>query len=383
MSKPTKFLVLAVALLALSSSFALAQDSIILNDGIVNSFFFGGGSNHITMTMPSFNCSGGNCFLATAGATATGDLAGSGTYAITAPALVPVAGGFEGPFSLTVQADGSSIVVQTNPITFTYTSPQGDLTGNMTFTTVSKTTMFNSTMLGTFTATGGSFAPFFPNGAAVSIDLGLPFPLQLFPLTHHAFTAVEFQSGSLIANAVNGCQQTLSRYRGGLPQVFSPDLTAFFTQTNNPSQIPCSPGSPCGSIDVAAGTGSFAGDLVVTVNLAGGLGLQADRMGFSSDVLSGFSLVCFNFDSSCNSGVGGASLGGSMQEDGFGRFPNTLSTGLNGGSGCAPDGTGCKSVFTAVISNSNGPLQESDFNSYVAAHVANGVCTGYIATPRN
>jgi hypothetical protein len=385
MPKLTRFLGLAIALLALSSCIALAQDSLILNDGIVNSFFFGGGSNHITMTMPSFNCSAGTCFLASAGATGTGDLAGNGTYAITAPGTIPVQGGFAGPFSLTVQADGSSVVVQTAPIAFTYTSAQGDLTGTMTFTSVSKTTMINSTMLGTFQATGGSFASFFPNGAAVSIDLGITFPLQLFPTTHHAFAAVEFQSGSLVANSVNGCQPTnqLRRYRQGLPQVFSPDLAAFFTQTNNPSQIPCSPGTPCGSIDVAEGSGGFTGDLVVTVNVGGVEGLQVDRMGFNSDVHSGFSLVCFNFDSSCSSGVGGASLGGSQQEDGFGRFANTLLTGLNGGSGCSPDGTGCQGLFTAVIGNSNGPLHESDFSSYVAAHVANGVCTGYIATPRN
>jgi hypothetical protein len=159
-------------------------------------------------------------------------------------------------------------------------------------------------------------------------------------------------------------------------------LVAFFTQTNNPSQIPCSPSTPCGSIDVELGTGGFSGDLVVTVQVGNVEGLQADRMGFNSDLSSGFSLACFNFGSSCSSGVGGASLGGSMQEDGFGRFQNTLFTGLNGGSGCSPDGTGCQGEFTAVISNSNGPLQVSDFSGYVAAHVANGVCTGYIATPR-
>lgn len=383
MRKLTSLFVLGVALLALGGM-ALAQDELDLQDGIANNFFFGGGSNHISLTMASFNCSGGTCTLAEAGATGLGNLASSGSYSITAPAGAPVAGGFAGPFSLTVQADGSSIVNQTSPITFTYTSPQGTLTGLMTFTTISKTTNLNSTMMGSFQATGGTFAQFFPGGGAVSITLGLTFPLQLFPTTHHAFSALEFENGTIIANS-GGCQQTLSqlkKYRNGLPQVFTPDLTAFFTQSNNPTQIPCSPGSPCGSIDVAAGTGGFDGNLVVTVNVAGVLGLQIDRMGFNSDIHSGFSLACFNFDSSCSSGVGGATLGGAKQEDGFGTFANTLYTGLNGGSGCAPDGTGCQSVFTAVIANSNGPLQESNFNPYVAAHVANGVCTGYIATPR-
>ena len=189
----------------------------------------------------------------------------------------------------------------------------------MTFTTVSKTTSLSSTMMGSLQATGGSFAQFFAGGGAVSITLGLVFPLQLFPITHHAFSAVEFENGTIIANS-GGCQQTLSqlkKYKNGLPQVVTPDLTAFFTQTNNPSQIPCSPGTPCGSIDVAEGSGSFAGNLVVTVNVSGIEGLQVDRMGFNSDLHSGFSLACFNFDSSCGSGVGSASLGGSKQEDGL------------------------------------------------------------------
>jgi len=385
MRKLIAFAVSVSAVLAVCGGTALSQDQINLNDGIVNSFFFGGGSNHIAMTMPTFNCSGGTCALAQAGATGTGDLAGSGNYSITAPGTIPVAGGFAGPFSLTAQPDGSSVVVQTAPITFNYTSPQGTLTGLITFTTVSKTTGFNSTMMGTLQVNGGTFAQFFPNGAAVSISLGITgLPLQLFPTVMHAFSPVEFQSGTVVANAACQGMSQLRRYQNGLPQLFSPDLMAFFTQTNNPSQIPCTAGNPCGSLDVATGSGTFAGDLVVTVQLGGpGQPFQVDRMGFNSDMPSGFSLACFNFGTGCSSGVGSASLGGSMQEDGFGRFQNTLSTGLHGGSGCSPDGTGCQNLFTFVIGNSNGPLQQSDFNSYVAAHIANGSCSGFVATPRN
>ena len=122
----------------------------------------------------------------------------------------------------------------------------------------------------------------------------------------------------------------------------------------------------------------------MTVQLSGvGLPFQFDRMGFNSDINSGFSLECFAFAASCSSGLGGAALGGSMQEDGFGRFAHTLTTGLSGGSGCSPDGTGCKNLFTFVIGNSNGALQLSDFNTYVAGHIANGACSGFIATPRD
>ena len=100
-----------VALLAFGSATQVfAQDQLILSDGIANSFFFGGGSTHITLTMPTFNCSGGTCVLAQSTATGTGDLAGSGNYLITAPGTIPVPGGFAGPFSLTVLPDGSSVV---------------------------------------------------------------------------------------------------------------------------------------------------------------------------------------------------------------------------------------------------------------------------------
>jgi hypothetical protein len=162
----------------------------------------------------------------------------------------------------------------------------------------------------------------------------------------HAFAAVEFQNGTIVANSTNGCQpldMKVNYQNFSQPSLY--DLIAPFTQTNNPSQIGCSTSAPCGSIEVALGAGSFSGDLVVTVQLSGvGAPFQVDRMGFNSYVSSSLSLQCFSFSSSCSSGVGGASLSGSKQEDGFGRFQSTLDTGLNGGSGCSPDGTGCQNL---------------------------------------
>jgi len=379
------FVSLALLLALVAVTPALAQDQINLSDGIVNSFLIGGGSNHISVVMPTMNCSGNTCILAAANANGTGDLAGSGTYSITAPATTPVQGGFAGPFSFTVQADGSSAVTQTAPITFTYTSNAGTLTGLLTFTHASPTVGITSTMTGTFQATGGSYAQFFPSGGAVTITLGVTFPLQLFPVTMHAFAALEFQNGTIVANAAGGCTTLpLHVNYNQERQVSLFDLIAPFTQTNNPSQIGCSPTTPCGTIDVALGSGAFNGDLVATVQLSGaGLGFQIDRLGFNSDVSPALTLQCFSFSASCSSGLGGASLGGSQQEDGFGRFSSTLFTGLNGGSGCSPDGTGCATEYTFVLSDSNRALTLSDFGSYVAAHIANGVCTGYMATTNN
>ena len=162
------------------------------------------------------------------------------------------------------------------------------------------------------------------------------------------------------------------------------DNIAYFTQTNDSGALPCSASTPCGSIDIGLGSGSFSGDLVITVQLSGpGQNFQFDRMGFNSDIGSGLFLDCFNFGSSCASGVGGATLGGAKQEGGFGSFDYTLYTGLSGGSRCSPNGTGCHNLFTFVISDSNGSLTLSDFNSFVAGHAANGQNSGFIATLRD
>ena len=393
----TIFVVSLVAFLALGTvAPARAQDQLNLNDGINGVHFNGTGTTTINMLIPSSYCSGGICYVANGTASGTGNLASNGTYTVTSPAITPVMGGWVGPFSLTVQADGSSVVNQTEDMQFTYTSPQGTLTGLLSFPTVSATNgQLQSTMPGTLVVTGGTFAQYFPNGANVNITWGLTFPLQkLWQI--HGFATAEFLNGTIIPAQVGACQPVLQswknqlpvrQYREGLPRVFvsSPDdLVASFTQTNNPNQIPCTSGTPCGSLDVALGTGGFSGDLVVTVQLSGvGGAFQFDRLGFNSDISSGLFLDCFNFGSSCSSGVGDAMLGGAKQEDGFGSFQNTLYTGLHGGSGCSPDGTGCQNLFTFVVGDSNGPLQLSDFNPYVAGHIANGVCSGFIATPNN
>lgn len=39
------------------------------------------------------------------------------------------------------------------------------------------------------------------------------------------------------------------------------DSVAYFTKTNDSGVLPCSSVNPCGSIDIALGTGSFSGDL--------------------------------------------------------------------------------------------------------------------------
>jgi hypothetical protein len=182
---------------------ALAQDQINLNDGIINFHFNGAGTTKITMLIPAQYCSGGTCQLANGTASGTGDLQSSGTYIVSAPATnCDSNGNCDGPFYLTVNADGSSTVTQTEPIQFTYTSQQGTLTGLLEFSTVSATNShLQSTMLGTLTVTGGTFASYFPAGGNVNIVLGLTFPLQILWKVH-GFSAAEFLNGTISPTAV-------------------------------------------------------------------------------------------------------------------------------------------------------------------------------------
>lgn len=169
---------------------ALAQDQITLGDGLNNSHFNGNVNPVVTMLIPSIYCNGGVCSMAAAGASGSGHVQSNGNYMISSPS--------NAPFYLTHNPDDSFTITQTNPINFTYTSPQGTLTGLLWFASISKTnSQLHSTMIGTMTAPGGTFAPYFPNGGHVTIDVGLTFPLQILWQVH-GFSAVEFQSGTIV-----------------------------------------------------------------------------------------------------------------------------------------------------------------------------------------
>ena len=180
-------LLLASALLIFASP-AFAQDQINLGDGLFNSHFNGNGTPTITLLIPSIDCSGGLCYLANGSANGTGHLSSNGTYAFASSS--------NAPFFLVENGDGSATVNQTSPITFSYTSAQGTLTGQIWFKTIGTTTGFLSNAAATLTSPGGSYAPFFPNGGHVNLVLGLTFPLQTL-WGVHGFSTVEFQSGTV------------------------------------------------------------------------------------------------------------------------------------------------------------------------------------------
>ncbi len=177
---------------------ALAQDQLNLADGLNSVHFNGAGSTHISMLIPAPYCSGGTCIIAQGAANGTGNLQSSGTYTVSSPATGCDPSGCPGPLYLTVNADGSSTVTQTEQIAFSYTSPDGTLTGLLDFTSVSATdNNLKSTMVGTLTVTGGTFAQYFPNGGNVNITLGLTFPLQIL-WKFHGFSGSEFYSGTIV-----------------------------------------------------------------------------------------------------------------------------------------------------------------------------------------
>ncbi len=149
---------------------------------------------------------------------------------------------------------------------------------------------------------------------------------------------------------------------------------AVFTQSNT-NLIPCSISNPCGTVSASQGTGVFAGDLIITVQLSGPAGdFQLDRFGFDSDLP--LTLECFAFTSYCTMGqFNGASLGDGKQFDGFGWFDYDLETGLHGGSDC------CKTLFTFAIGETGGgTLTLADLGDDFAGHAANPSASGFIAT---
>ena len=217
-----KLLLLLGAVLLVLALPLFAQDQLNLNDGGLNNILFGAGSRHISLTMEPQNCpgfpSGSICNFASSTANGTGRLNSNGTYVISTAATgcstsPPV--GCAGPFSLTVNADGSSTVQQTAPIQFIYTSPEGTLEGLLQFTSVTATnSQLDSTMVGTFTATGGSFASDFPSGGNVSLVLGLTFPLQTLWMIH-GFDTVQIQSGTIVpATACTAQSSNSSNFNG-------------------------------------------------------------------------------------------------------------------------------------------------------------------------
>jgi hypothetical protein len=185
--------VIAILLFGMTMTLA-AQDQINLGDGLLNSHFNGNKTPVVTLLIPSTNCTGGFCYFANGSANGTGHLASNGSYQVYSTS--------NSPFFLTHNSDDSFTVTQTSPINFSYTSPQGTLTGLLSMASVSSTSfnpIYNlptSTITAVLTSAGGSFASYFSNGGNATIVVGLTFALQTLWQVN-GFSTVEFQGGTI------------------------------------------------------------------------------------------------------------------------------------------------------------------------------------------
>jgi hypothetical protein len=186
----------------------LPKGALNLGDGMKNFHFNGTGTDQITVLIPPQYCNSGVCTMARGNANGTEDLQSSGTYIVSTLS--------NAPFSLTADADGSFMVNQTAQIQLSYTSPQGMLTGTLQLATVLGG-QGSASLEGTFTATGGTFAQFFPAGGDLDITLGLTGSLESL-VDHNGFLAAEFENGAVVP--VAACMKTDENLaQGGLPKM--------------------------------------------------------------------------------------------------------------------------------------------------------------------
>jgi hypothetical protein len=169
---------------------ACAQDELDLGGSLINFHFQGIGGNQIEVVIPSQYCTGSTCNLATGNAMGTGDLQSSGSYTVSSAS--------NAPFYLTANSDGTFAVTQTSEIQLDYTSPQGTLTGLFQLTSIAATDQNGeSTVVGVFTATSGTFAQYFPNGGDLAVELGLTGSLASL-VGHNGFVSAEFQTATIV-----------------------------------------------------------------------------------------------------------------------------------------------------------------------------------------
>jgi hypothetical protein len=188
--KAAVFLVVITVLLMGTTLTLAAQDQLTLGDGDLNAHFNGNETALVSLVIPATDCSGGECYLANGSASGTGRLQSSGTYTIYSPSSAP--------FLLTHNSNGSFTITQTSNLYFTYSSQAGNLTGLLWFASDAPTSnQLVSTITGTLTSPGGSFARYFSDGGKVSITMQVTFPLDTL-YTVNGFAAAEFESGTVV-----------------------------------------------------------------------------------------------------------------------------------------------------------------------------------------
>jgi len=186
--------VIATILLGMNLAFANngQNDQINLGDGLKNSHFTGNSTAVITYLIPAIDCdSNNNCYIANGSASGTGHLQGSGSYQVYTTNSTS-------PFFITARNDGSFRFTQNATIYFNYSSQNGNLTGQLWFSTLIPTNnQLIYTLNATLTSPGGSYARYFSDGGNVTISVQVTFPLGILT-TVNGFATAEFQTGTVV-----------------------------------------------------------------------------------------------------------------------------------------------------------------------------------------
>jgi hypothetical protein len=151
-----------------------------------------------------------------------------------------------------------------------------------------------------------------------------------------------------------------------------------FTGTNASGALPCSAAAPCGQVSIDVNSAGTAATFTVTSLLNN---YVFDTFGFNAE--SGGSVLSLTLASSSGE-VSGATLGGSGNEDGWGKFDYNFKTGVSGGSkggDCTVTGgiasAGCTFSFTVDGTG----LTLADFEVLTSGGNGSGFFAGHAASP--
>ncbi len=197
MSTRTIFTFLAGLALALAPAVALAQTELDLGTSSTDLDFKGTGSSTIQVSIRTQVLLSGWSFGSGSASGAGGAASTGGSYTIYSSVQVPM--------TLSANADGTYSVNQSSDLNFSYSSPQGTLTGVITLFECAMVSGSNNTATatGTMTNLGGSFASAFGTSADVNLVFALGANLSTLVNTYNTITG-QVEYGSTITPPSGG-----------------------------------------------------------------------------------------------------------------------------------------------------------------------------------
>jgi hypothetical protein len=151
-----------------------------------------------------------------------------------------------------------------------------------------------------------------------------------------------------------------------------------FTGTNASGALPCSAAAPCGQVSIDVNSAGTAATFTVTSLLNN---YVFDSFGFNA--VAGGSILPLTLGSSSGE-VSGATLGGSGNEDGWGKFDYNFQTGVSGGSkggNCTVTGGSASAGCTFSFTVDGTGLTLADFEVASSGGNGSGLFAGHAASP--